>query len=275
MKKILTELSLLFLVILFTQPAFAFRVGGLQNPENVLIDPGTGVYFISGHSKKAGFIWKVDAAGKLSTFIEGGKKGIALHAPKSMALSGDQLYVADGNTLRRFDKTTGNPLGQIDLLGIGGKTLHGLAMGIEGQLFVSDGLGSAIYKIDTRNAHGVSIVVKSPNLNHPTGMVYDVPRNRLIVLSKNRILSVGLGGKIAPLVDNNFKSLSGVDWDRQGNLLVSDRATGTVYRIRNFNKLEVLRQNIQSPAGIAFDYTHNRILVPSVKGNLVFSVDLK
>lgn len=275
MKRILTELLVFFLLILFAQTASALKVGGLQNPQSVIIDPATGDYYIAGHSQSTGFIWKIDAIGKRIPFIEGGKNGIALNAPKGLAISGDQLYVTDGKTIRRFDKTTGTSLGIIDLLGIGGHTLQGLVFGNDGQLFASDGPGNAIYKIDTQNKFNVSILVKSSRLGSPAGITFDVPRNRLIVLSRTRILSVSMDGKAAPIINRTFQNLAGVCWDRQGDLLVSDRGAGKVYRIRNFSIVEVVRENILSPAQIYFDYAHNQILVPSSKGKLVFSLPLK
>ncbi|MBT5469099.1 MAG: hypothetical protein HOK41_00710 [Nitrospina sp.] len=275
MKKILTELLIIFLLILVSQNASAFKVGGLQNPESVIVDPATGVYYISGHTQTTGFIWKVDATGKRAIFLEGGKNGIVLNAPKGLAISGDQLYVADGKSIYRFNKTTGASLGIIDLLGIAGNSLQDLVFGNEGQLFVSDGPRNAIYKIDTRNAFNVSILARSPNLGFPTGIAFDMPRNRLIVLSRHRILSVSMEGGITSLVNGKFKSLYGVDWDRQGNLLVSDRGAGKVYRIRNFSFQEIVRQNILDPSGISFDYAHNQMLISSGKGRLVFSLPLK
>ncbi|MBC8284816.1 MAG: hypothetical protein H8E32_13450 [Nitrospinae bacterium] len=275
MKKILTELVLFFLIILLASTASAFKVGGLPNPQSVIVDPVTGVYYISGHSESTGFIWKVDKTGKRETFIEGGKNGIALSSPNGMALSGDQLYVADEKTIRRFNKTTGTSSGIIDLLGIGGSKLQGLTFGNDGQLFATDGLRNSIYKIDTLNKFNVSILVKSSRLSSPAGITFDIPRNRLIVLGRNRISTVSLEGQVASLINGTFQDLAGVGWDRQGDLLVSDRGAGKIYRIRNFSISEMVRKNILTPAGIFFDYTQNQILIPSTKGKLVFSVPLK
>ncbi len=275
MKKILTELFIFFLLILSSHPATAFKVGGLKNPESVIIDPTTGIYYISGHSKSTGYIWKVDTAGKQIPFIKGGKNGVALNSPKGLALSRDQLYVADGKSIHRFDKTTGVLLGTIDLLGMGGNTLQGLTFANEGQLFVSDSPKNSIYKIETQNQFNVSVFVRNSKLSQPTGITFDAPRNRLIVLGRNQILSVGMDRQVAPIVNKTFQDLVGVCWDRQGNLLVSDRTTGKIYSIHNFSILETVRQNILTPAGISFDYAQNQILIPSTKGKLVFSFPLK
>ena len=275
MRRILTELLVFFLFILSAQIASALKVGGLKNPHNIIIDPATRNYYVSGHSKSTGYIWKINSTGKRRVFIEGGKNGITLTTPRGLAIYGTELYVLDGKTIRRFDKTTGASTGIIELLGIGGNTLNGLVFGDEGQLFITDGPRNSIYKIDTQNKHNVSVLVKHNDLAFPQGIAFDIPRERLIVLSRKRILSVDLEGKIVPLLNRTFQGLAGVCWDRNGNLLVSDRAAGKVYLIRNFSIVETVQENIFDPAGISFDYSRNQILVPSAKGKLVFSLPLK
>jgi len=54
--------------------------------------------------------------------------------------------------------------------------------------------------------------------------------------------------------------------------LVSDETEGKIYRIHNFSRIEVVRENILTPANISFDYARNLILVPSSKGNLAFTI---
>ena len=84
-----------------------------------------------------------------------------------------------------------------------------------------------------------------------------------------------MDGKITPIIKRTFQALSGVCWDRQGNLLVSDQGAGKIYRIRNFSLVETIRENLFDPADISFDYTGNQILIPSTKGKLIFSLSLK
>tara|TARA_Y100001960_G_scaffold324247_1_gene404266 strand:+ start:150 stop:977 length:828 start_codon:yes stop_codon:yes gene_type:complete len=275
MKRILTKLFFIALIFLFTNTTYALKVRDLQNPQSIIIDPITGIYYISGYSDSTGFIWQVNPNGKRTTFIEGGKKGVELNSPKGLAIFSDQLYVADGKSIRRFDKTTGASLGIIDLLGINGNNLQRLAFSNDGQLFITDEPRNSIYKIDIHNAFKVSILIKSAKLSNPKGIVFDVARNQLIVSSKNHILSVSMDGKIIPIIKRTFQSLSGVCWGKQGNLLVSDQGAGKIYRIRNFSLVEIVQGNIIDPADISFDYTGNQILIPSTKGKLIFSLHLK
>jgi hypothetical protein len=105
-------------------------------------------------------------------------------------------------------------------------------------------------------------------------MVYDSVRKRLIVVTRStgKILAVGMDGKITFVIQKTFKILHGIDWGRNGDLLVSDESAGKIYRIRIFSRTEIVRENILTPAGISFDYARNLILVPSSKGNLAFTI---
>jgi len=278
MRLIIANLLTIFLFI--PHASEAFRVGGLKTPESFIVDPAIGNYFISNINGNPvsrdnnGFIVKLDPSGKPLLFIRGGDPQVTLHAPDGLALKGNILYVTDIDSLRWFDKNNGKPLGHIDFTGMGAKRLKGLAFDGEDNLFISDVLANAIYKVETGNAHKISVFKKDNRLGNPSGMVYDSARKRLIGVARatGRIWGIRLDGKIAPVIQKTFKNLNGIDWDRQGNLLVSDRTEGKIYRIHNFSRIEVVRENILTPANISFDYARNLILVPSSKGNLAFTI---
>ena len=271
-----------FLTVFLLTPSLAlgFRVGGLQSPASFIVDPALGHYFISNISGKPldrdhnGFILKLDASGQPLLSISGKNKKTTLHAPEGLALKRNILYVTDIDSLRWFDKNTGNSLGHIDLTGIGAQHLKGLAFDDEENLYLSDVLVNAIYKVETRNHHKITVFIKDNRLDNPSGMVFDPVRKRLIVVTRasGQILGVGMDKKIVPAIAKTFKHLYGVGWGRAGNLLVSDQTGGKIYRIRNFSHSEIVRENILTPAGLSFDYARNLILVPSAKGNLAFTI---
>ncbi len=277
MKIILSNLFILFFLIL---PAEAFRIDGLKSPASFIVDRALGSYFISNINGNPvsrdnnGFITKLDASGKTLLVIRGDSPQITLHAPDGLALRSNKLYVTDIDSLRWFDKNNGKPLGHIDLTGIGVKRLRGLAFDDEGNLYVSDVLGNTIYKIETDNNHRISIFIKDNRLDNPSGMVYDPLRKRLIVVTRasGKVLGVGVNGKILPVIQKTFKNLYGVDWDREGDLLISDETAGKIHRIKKFSRTETVREKILTPAGISFDYARNLILVPSSKGNIAFTI---
>src|SRR5690606_29648988 len=92
-------------------------VRGFSGPEAVRYDPRQDVYFVFnsvgvGSVKDGnGYISRVSAADlRVETFVQSGRGGAVLHAPKGIALQGDTLWVADIDALRGFDRRTGAPL---------------------------------------------------------------------------------------------------------------------------------------------------------------------
>jgi hypothetical protein len=54
-------------------------------------------------------ISRVSPDGRLTTrrFVEGGREGATLNAPKGLAIVGRELFVADIDVVRSFDRITG------------------------------------------------------------------------------------------------------------------------------------------------------------------------
>lgn len=274
-----------FLTVLFfiscLSPAQAFQLLGMDGPASFITDPATGVYYVSNVAgaprakNKKGFIAKIDGEGKLidRDFIRSGRNGVTLNAPKGLAISGNDLYVADIDAVRRFDKSSGKLLGVIDFAFLGAKFLNGLALGPEGQLFVSDTIGNVIFKIDPANNNQVTVLARGPGLGHPNGMVYENRHQRLLVTPSNskKIIAVDMSGQLLTVYRGVFKDLDGIDLDGQGNIIVSDFGAGKIYRIKKYSSVEVLRKNMVTPAGISFDARNNRVLVPSFEGDIVFT----
>jgi DNA-binding beta-propeller fold protein YncE len=277
MKFILTNFFISLFLIL---PVEAFRIDALQNPQSFIVDPALGNYFISNSNGNLlirdnnGFVIKLDSSGKLLFSIRGGSPQITLHAPDGLAIKGNHLYVTDIDSIRWFNKNSGKPLGHIDFTGIGVKRLRDLAFDDENNLYVSDVLANAIYKIETGNDHKISIFKKDNDLGNPNGMVYDAVHKRLLVVTRStgKILAVGMAGKISSIMQKAFKNLHGIAWGREDDLLVSNKSVGKIYKIKKFSQTEIVRENILTPAGISFDYARNLILVPSSKGNLAFTI---
>src|SRR2546428_4593968 len=77
-------------------------VEGFLTPESVLHDSVQDIYFVSNINGSPtakdnnGFISRVKPDGAVENlkFIEGGRSGITLNAPKGLALAGDTLWVA-------------------------------------------------------------------------------------------------------------------------------------------------------------------------------------
>lgn len=263
--------------------AFALQILELSRPYSFVVDPATKEYFISSINgdeearDNNGFITKVDESGKVVglKFIEGGRNGVTLHAPRGLAIVGQTLYVADLDHVWGFDKATGKllltlPLGSGAIPQAGySSQLMDIAYDGKDLLYVSDRSGQAIFRIDVPHGHQISTLVHDPQLSGPAGLAVHPKGDRLIVVSwdKGSIVEVRLDGTLTELISNGFFSarfgnLSGVDFDRWGNMYISDFTRGKIWRMAVDRKLQVIAEYLPSPADIAIDRENHVILVP-------------
>ena len=158
---------------------------GLQTPESVLYDAEQDVYFISNINGQPlaadnnGYISRLnpDTMQGEMKFIEAGKNNVTLNAPKGMAVMGDTLYVADLNTVRKFDRKTGAPKGEVKIpgatflndLATDGKVVYASDSGLKagaGGNFEPTGT-DAIWQISGDKA---TKIASGTDLNRPNGL---------------------------------------------------------------------------------------------------------
>ncbi|QPJ61106.1 MAG: hypothetical protein G3M70_04060 [Candidatus Nitronauta litoralis] len=271
-------------LLIFALLLSGFTMTGFKSPDSVLVDPETSRLYVSNVngspalSDGNGFISLLDPSGKPVNmhFIRSGRGGVNLNAPKGMALIGQDLYVTDLQQVHRFDKNKATLKGTIDLKLLGAKNLTGLAVGPDGVLFVSDPATSTIFKIDTVHQHRAAVHVRDQALGQPTSLLYDAAHHRLLAgcWGSGQLLFIGEDGKIFSLMQKRFKRIKSLHFDREGHLLFAALVTGKIYRLRNYEKLEVVRENLVTPANFALDKDGRRLVVPSYRGNIVFSFGL-
>ncbi len=282
-------------LLCLARAAWAFEVSGLSTPESVLVDPKTGLYYISNiagapaERDNHGFITQLDKTGEITAlrFIAGGTVGaggkeVSLHAPKGLAIIGNVLYVSDIDRVLGFDKTTGAPLHEIDLKGLGALFLNDLVPDDQGNLYVSDtatfidpkALG-AIFKIETRNRHRASVYVRELALGSPNGLMIHPKTKRLLANTwgAGQILEVGHDRRIKVFAqDTTWKDLDGMDHDGVGNIYVSSFTGGGIYKIDPNLKISLVKSGWTTPADIHVDRQAHLILIPSFNGNSVTTI---
>ena len=127
-----------------TGPKPLFHLEGFQTPESVAYDDANDRYLVSningkpGEADNNGYISLVSPDGKiiLEKFIAGGVNKVTLHAPKGTAIANGMLYVADIDTVRKFDLKTGAPKGEIKIPGA--TFLNDVDADADGNVYVSD-----------------------------------------------------------------------------------------------------------------------------------------
>ena len=123
---------------------------GFAEPEGVAAAP-MGGYFISNVS---GGATDHDGSGWISLLSEDGQIldqhwATGLDAPKGMAVHNDILYVADINSVRLYDTTTGAPSGVVKIESA--KFLNDVAAW-QGDILVSDSRSATIYRLVAEGA---------------------------------------------------------------------------------------------------------------------------
>jgi len=255
----------------------------LQSPYSFVNDPIEKSYFISSVNGEAetadnnGFITKLNPNGKLLNlkFIQGGKDDVTLHAPKGMALVEHVLYVADLDTLRGFDTTTGKPVMALIIRSPAASrsesvptSLNDVTFDGKGLLYCSDQKANTIYRVDLAT-QTVSVLITDRSLAGPSGLAVHPKSGQIIAVSweKGKISEVSPEGVVTELFSNGFfsnrfQNLRGVDFDRWGNMYVSDFTTGKVWRMSWDKRFQVIAEFLSSPGDLSIDRANNLILVP-------------
>lgn len=262
-------------------------VSGFETPEAVRYDPAADVYFVSsivggpGTKDGAGFISRVGADGTVQSlrFIESGKNGVTLNAPKGMALTGDTLWVADIDVVRGFHRTTGAPLATVDLAPNGAIFLNDIAIGPDGARYVTDtGItfdtaGEMIHTGPDRifRVEGTSVTVAAEGaaLGLPNGIAARPSGG--FVLAPNGMTTVqrwsGPGG-VPETEAEGPGSYDGVEVLADGRLLISSWADSTVYEVRE-SVMRPLVHGVNSPADIGVDTRRGNVAIPLFLENRV------
>ncbi|MGL5816582.1 MAG: hypothetical protein ACRCYR_03395, partial [Phycicoccus sp.] len=259
-------------------------VRGLDSPESVVHDPLTDTYLVSnigGELPAAatakdgnGFISRVAPDGRVldRAWIGLGRNGVAMNAPKGLALSGRSIFVADIDVVREFDRRTGAPIRAIEVPGA--VFLNDVARWPAGGVVVSDsalvpnadgtgfdaGDGDAIYRIDARGR--LSTVAAGPSLDSPNGLTVD--RHGLLLA-----VSVDTSNEVYTIVDGERRTvrrtpvgqLDGLEVLGDGSFLVSSFGESTTVRVPRQGAAETLLAG-RTAADLGVDRCRARVLLP-------------
>jgi hypothetical protein len=258
-------------------PPALVTITGLRAPESVLHDPQQDVYFISNINGAMttvdgnGFLSRVDAKTFAITpkWVESGKGGAHLDAPKGMAIAGDALYVADITTIRKFDRRTGAPLGDIAIPGAtflndlttDGRSVYasdtGVALG-PGTTFIDTG-SDAIWKITDDKPE--KLAATRAELQHPNGLDWINGKLRAVTFGPNELYEIS-GGKKKTIARLPEGLLDGLVDLPDGSVLISSWQGEGVYRGTAGGDFYPILAGTDSPADLGYDSARHRLLVP-------------
>ena len=258
-------------------------IEGFDGPESVRYDPDQDRFFVSsmmgpGSAKDGlGYISRIDAE-KLNgaeRFIESGREGVTLNAPKGMALQGDTLWVADIDVLRGFDRRTGAPVANIELAGAGAVMLNDVAIGPDGSIHVTDtGIAmtpkGVLYRggdkiLAIAPGRVVSVVAQGKELGRPNGITWDPDGKRWIVVSfdpfVSELYSIAPGSRERKLIARGKGKFDGVERLGDGRILVTSWSDSALHVFDDGEDRLMIRE-LWQPADLGVDTRRQRVAIP-------------
>ena len=263
-------------------------VEGFSTPESVLHDTGQDIYFVSNINGSPtakdnnGFISRVKPDGAVENlkFIEGGRSGITLNAPKGLALAGDTLWVADIDAVRAFNAKTGAPIDTVSLSKLGAVFLNDVVIVPTGALYITDtgirfdDVGNVlhpgpdrIFRIGPDRA--VTVAIRGDTLGRPNGIALDAVGKRFVIVEfgGRSVLAWKPGDKAPSVIAKGPGGFDGVEIVG-GRILVSSWSDSTVSSYETGQEVKLIT-GVPSPADIGYDAKRNRLLIPIFTGNRV------
>ena len=263
--------------------AFVANVDGFQGPESVRYDPEQDVYFVSnmagyGSAKDGnGYISRLSAAdgGSAVVFVESGKNGATLDAPKGMAIHGDTLWVADINVLRGFHRRTGMPLGEVDFTPRNAVLLNDVAVAPDGSIRVTDtGIlmsdvgviyvgGERVFSLGPNRA--ITVVDSGPRLKRPNGIAWDRAGGRWVVVSfdpfKGEVAAMPPRDSGRTVLETGPGKMDGVEVLANGAIVYASWTDSSLHLLEKGRDRRIVRE-IPEPADIGLDTRRNRVAIP-------------
>jgi sugar lactone lactonase YvrE len=275
----------------YEKQATMFRKVGetrnLQGPESARYDKDLDVWFVSnvngqpGTKDNNGYISRLrpDGTPYNLKFIEGGKNGVTLNAPKGLAISGDTLWVADIDAARAFNKRTGAVIANVNIRGRS-KFLNGATVGPDGIYMTDTGIifGSKgdvshpgpdqVFRIQA-NGDAVAVLT-TPKLEGPNGIIWDSREKRFVIVSYlgKGIYSWKPGDKDIQSLGTGPGQHDGVLVLPDGRILATSWADSSLF-VLDKGKVSKVATGVASPADIDIDTKDSRVAVPQLMGNAV------
>jgi sugar lactone lactonase YvrE len=269
-------------------PVRLATVGGFAIPESARWDPGQRVWFVSninvGPMKDGnGFISRLAADGRVDSlrFIESGRNGVTLHAPRGMALVGDTLWVADIDAVRGFHRRTGDPLAIVDLSRLGALLLNDIAATPDGSLYMTD-TGVQFDSAGNRQHTGPdrvfrvgggrpSVALEGDWLGQPNGVTWDPIGQRLLLapVAGDSTLQqwTATAARPAPIARGPGR-YDGVEVLPDGRILVASWNDSTVSEVVG-RELRPLIRGVPTPADIGVDPERGVVAIPILQEDRV------
>ena len=261
----------------------------MKTPESAHYDADLDAWFVSNINGNPsqhdgnGYIVRVPAESTttVTMFAEGGKNSVRLDAPKGIATTGDQLWVADIDVVRVFDKKTGKPLKTISLKAQKATFLNDIAVGGDSAVYVTDtgilfdpkgqmthpGV-NRIFRIALKD-NKITEAATGDALENPNGIAWDASNNRFLLAPfGGKDVQAWTPGQAPSKIADGPGQYDGIEILRDGRILVSSWADSSVYSVRD-GKMTKFVSTVSAPADIGVDSKRGVLAIPRFDQNQV------
>ena len=229
-------------------------------PESAAYDPETDAFYVSNYdaynpSQGAGrqHISKLTSDGKVAAlqWVSG------LNNPTGLAVRNRRLYAVERTGLVEIDISSAKIVNRIALPGAGFP--NDIAVGDNGDIFISDSRKNSIYKVSGGRAEEW---LNSPSIQAPNGV--HVLKGKLIIGTNGDgcLKAVDQATKAVSVIANlGVGTIDGIESDREGNLLVSHNE-GRLFRVSPDGRVVTILDTTALRMNIAdFTYAPGRNMV--------------
>jgi DNA-binding beta-propeller fold protein YncE len=265
-------------------PTKLWELKGLDAPESVVFDPQSNALYVS---NVGGKIWQKDGNGFISKVSPDGKMierdwVTGLDSPTGLALDGGKLYVADTDQLVEIDIASKSIAKRYPAPGA--KWLNDVASDGKGVIYASDSATNSIWRLKDGKFEAW---LTTEALNAPNGL--HVEGDTLIVAPFGAMADKGKEAKLAALLSVSlsdklikklgaglaFGNLDGVEPVEPGVYLVTDWASGPLYRVDAQGNVVRLLDLHQGTADLTILPQSKTILIPMMLDNALVAYKLE
>lgn len=258
---------------------------GIAHPESVLYSPQHQAFFVSNvasgnpvEKKAVGYLSRISKDGQTinSKWVTG------LHAPKGLAIVGDDLYVTDVTRVHRVSISKAKITKTFVVKD--SKFLNDVVADEKGNVYVSDMFTSTLYRIQNNQ---LSSWIKDPKVENVNGL-YIVDKNLLATKWGTNIdmntFKASNPGHLATILlsqptnitlsDKVQGHLDGITSDHTDTIWISDWMNGDVYSMDKSGKVSKRYNFGQGTADISFAKDLNLLIVPQMNKSKILFIQL-
>jgi DNA-binding beta-propeller fold protein YncE len=258
-----------------------FSIEGFSTPESVVIDPATGLGYVSNMATPPETYWEDTGKGFISRLRPDGTldelrwvestEAFVIHQPKGMAIHEGTLYVADNSRVLVLSLRDPRPPMALEVSGA--QQLNDMAT--DGKhVYVSDTGTGRILRLDLDGQGRHELIGQIEGINGITlrdGILFAAS------WTLHEIFEVSLTGAHAPKafgLDHQFTNLDGIERMPDGSFIVSDFTGNKVAAVSADRQRVKTLYELTTPADIGIDWKRGRLYVPQLQSDRVVVLSL-